>query len=601
MMLHCTPPNEQYIPNPALGYLKGFLEAKGIDVNLIYWNLILSQGIQKFQKGFERYAEDTRFFPVLSALYVVRHLLTDSRDTVTPLDFLYSSAFSKEELSEMVDSTREYINQYIEKNKLHKTDIAGFTLKTLQWPMSIYLINCLKELNPDITIVIGGIINKSQGQAFMKIVDADYAIWGEGEYPLYHLVTALREGTPLEKVPNLIYRNTSGLVTTALQDDYPPLDDYPFADHTDYFEAFQKYMVNPQYPVSIPIWGSRSCPWNKCRFCTLNEEYTYRTRSPENIVKEIVYQSERYNIDEFIFVDTEFAGTKNRFKSLLKLLIQMSADHMKKFHFCAEISPLLIDKETARYMRLASFEKTQIGFEAVTDSLLEKMQKRQKFAHNIQALKLSSQYNLELHGLNVIREIPTETDKDILESCTNLKFLRFYLNNHPLTPSFLRLYKGAPFYDDVREGERDAWNSNPFWEEVAPNNLVSDENKFEFFGFSKVHHHPQWDTFETLLNFYINHNYTYEWIEFPGGSSVEEKEPVKSIYMFDRDETDILIFCDEIRDFSEIKDKFPHVPEDNLREILYELKKAGILYYGNNLYISVLEADKRKVLHDITS
>lgn len=595
MMLHCTLPNEQYIPNPALGYLKGFLEAKGIQVKTVYWNLILEQKIQRFQKGFEHYAEDTRFFRVLSALYVVRHLLTDSHDAVTPLDFLYSSAFSKEELSEMVESIKEYIDQYIKKNNLHKTDIAGFTLKTLQWPMSVYLIKQLKELNPDIAVVIGGIINKSQGKAFMKMVDADYAIWGEGEYPLWYLVTALREGISLQKVPNLIYRDNA-CVITPLQDEYPLLDEYPFADHTDYFEAFQKYMVDPQYPVSIPIWGSRSCPWNKCRFCTLNEEYTYRTRSPENIVEEIVYQSERYNIDEFIFVDTEFAGTKNRFKALLKLLIQMSAARMRKYHFCAEISPLLIDQETAKYMQLASFEKTQIGFEAVTDSLLEKMCKRQKFAHNIQALKLSSQYDLELHGLNVIREIPTETKEDIVESCRNLRFLRFYLHTHPLTPSFLRLYKGAPFYEDVREDERKIWNTNPFWEEVASTGLISDENKFEFLGFCKMHHDPQWDTFETLLKFYIKHDYTYEWIEFLDGSSVEEKEPVKDIYMFDRDETDLLIFCDEIRNFSEIKDRFSHVSEDRLREMLYELKEAGILYYGEGLYISVLEADKRKIL-----
>ncbi len=596
MILHCTPPNELYIPNPALGYLKGFLEAKGIHIKTVYWNLILWRRIQEFQKGFECYAENTRFFPVLSALYVARHLLTDSYDTVTPLDFLYSSAFGKEELSELVESIKDDIIQYIKKNNLHQSDIAGFTLKTLQWPMSAYIIRWLKKLNPAITIVIGGIISRSQGIAFMKMIDADYAIWGEGEYPLWHLVTALREDTSLKELPNLIYWDNDTLVTTTLQDEYPPLDEYPFADHTDYFETFNEYIADPQFPVSIPIWGSRSCPWNKCRFCTLNEEYAYRTRSPENIIEEIVYQSERYNIDEFIFVDTEFAGTKNRFKALLNLLIQMSAAQMRKYHFCAEISPLLIDQETARYMQLASFEKTQIGFEAVTDSLLEKMCKRQKFAHNIQALKLSSQYNLELHGLNVIREIPTETEEDILESCANLKFLRFYINTHPLTPSFLRLYKGAPFYEDVKEDERRTWNRNSFWEETAPAALVSDENKFEFFGFSKMHHDPLWDTFETLLNFYIQHNYTYEWIEFPDGSSVEEKEPVRGIYMFDRDETDLLIFCDEIRNFSEIKEKLSHISENRLNEILHDLKKAGILYSGRDLYISVLEATRRKKL-----
>lgn len=353
-----------------------------------------------------------------------------------------------------------------------------------------------------------------------------------------------------------------------------------------------------QSPIMIPIWGSRSCPWNKCRFCVLNEEYSYRTRSPENIVEEIEYQSKKYNIDSFIFVDTELPGNLKRFKTLLKLLIKSAVDREKKYRFYAHLSPIFINPETARYMQLASFGEIQIGFEATTDALLEKMQKRQRFVHNIQALKFGKQYGVNITSLNIIRGIPTEIKEDIVESCFNLKFLRFFLNKYSLTPDTLRLDKGSLFYDDVSEEERENWKNSSFWAEIEPIQLIPESDRFEFFGFGNSSKNHLWGGFERLLNCYSQQNFSYEWVEHPHGSYIVEKGMYHYKYVFDRDETDLLIFCDTVREFSEIKKRFPHQSEDALYEILRNLKEMGILYCDKdfNLTISVVEASERKIL-----
>lgn len=614
MILHSTPPSSLHIPNPALGYLKGFLQSKGIHVKNVYWNLVLARSIFKFQRGLKKYSEKKDFFSISPVLYISRQLLTDNPGkSATPLDLLYLSLYSREELAEMIHTIKEEIDRHIYENNLHKTALAGFTVKSYQWLMSYYLTNRLKEMNPDIKIVIGGITGEDQGRAFMKLFNlADYLIWGEGEYPLVHLVKALKEGTPLKDVPNLIYREGTTLVTEKAHK-HSPLDLYPFADHSDYFTAFQNHMtgstlseyikifgkyVPDRYPVVIPILGSRSCKWNRCRFCVLNEEYTYRARSPENIVKEIEYQSERYHIDSFIFVDTEIAGTLKRFKTLLKLLIQSSAEKEKKYRFFAEVSPIFIDNETARYMQLASFTEIQIGFEAMTDSLLEKIDKQHRFAHNLQAVKLGNQNELQISGLNILRELPTETKEDILESCANLKFLRFFLKKYPLTPGFLRLDKGAPFYKDVSEEERKKWRKNPIWEEVNPLHLIPEEDKYEFFGFYKMDHDRAWVDFESLMNFYMKQDRSYQWVDYVSGSFVEEKGLRLYKYIFDRDETDLLIFCDIIKSFSQVKKRFPHLSEDDLCKMLQNLKDVGFIYCDNAMrwVVSVLDAARRKIL-----
>ena len=602
MILHCTPPYKYNIPHPALGYLKGFLEAKGIHVENVYWNLILAREILNFQKAWENYPMASDLSPTYtSVLQICKHLLAkNSRNVDETLSDTFFSLFSSEkEISGFINLVRDRIDQYIQQNNLHKVPLAGFTLKTHQWLMSLYLIQRIKELNPEIKIVIGGIPNESRGRTFMKMFTlADFAIWGEGEYPLFHLIEALREDTELKNVPNLIYRNNNRILSTEMsRGPYPDLDSYPFADHSDYFAALRKFMPGPM-TILVPIWGSRSCPWNKCKFCVLNEEYPYRKRSPENIVKEIEVQSEKYGIDTFTFVDSDLAGNRKRFKTLLKLLLQSSEKRKIPYTIFAEISPIFIDSETAQYMELISLRHAQIGAEALTDSLLEKMQKRHRFAHNIQALKLGDQHNLRVSS-NIVVGIPTETREDILESCKNLRFLRFFLKQHSLIPNSFILFKGSPFYDEMSELDRKYWNKDPLWEEIAQILSISESDRFELSGFyiDKLPHYILWSFFQRLLRFYVENSSSYEWIEYPDCSFFAEEGPRSSRCILNRDETDILIYCDSIKTFSEVKSEFPHMTEDNLLGMMSQLKDAGLLYYDENLHtiISVLKADRRRI------
>jgi radical SAM superfamily enzyme YgiQ (UPF0313 family) len=463
--------------------------------------------------------------------------------------------------------------------------------------MSYYLISRLKEMNPDTTIVLGGIYNEYQARTFMRIFNlADCAIYGEGEYPLVHLVKALEEGTYITEVPNLVYRDNSSIVSTHAPLECPPLDTYPFADHSDYFKAMKK--VDPfNKSVLIPIWGSRACNWNKCRFCALNEGYTYRARSPENIVAEMEYQSKKYGVNNFQFTDSDIAGNKNRFITLLHLIMQSIRERRKPYRICAEISTSFVDHDTAIYMKRAGFSEVQIGFEAVTDSLLEKMQKKQKVVHNIQALKAADQCSMPLYSLNIIRGIPTETAADVTESCTNLKFLRFFLCKYRLDPTILLLLKGSLFYSEMSEASRKEWNEGLLWKEIVPLGLIPEADRFEFFNFYKerFEHYHLWDTFEQLLRFYGEQEYTYEWVDTLKGSSIEEKGRRTRTYVLDRDETNLLLFCDSTRKFSEIQKEFSHMSKDEIHGMLDTLKESGFLYYdkkGNA--ISILEAARKK-------
>jgi radical SAM superfamily enzyme YgiQ (UPF0313 family) len=596
MILNCLPPYSFDIPNPALGYLKGFLHAKGISVTNVYWNVILLEELLTFQDYIGNY-------PVFSSLssfntpvlYAVRHLMDTHCNAKTVLDQYFSPFFTRGEISPFVDSLRTKIDDYIYHNNLHEELLAGFTLKTYQWMLGAYILRRLKEINPDIQVVLGGIRNNEQARIFMRVFSlADYAVWGEGEYPLFNLVRGIKEGV-LTEVPHLVYRDDSTMISTKKDFARADLDSYPFADHTDYFEAVNTY-IHEDMRVIIPIWGSRSCPWNKCKFCVLNEEFSYRARSPENIVEEIEYQFKVHGCDTYVFVDTELPGNKKRFSHLLDLLIASSEEMGHSYRLFAEASPVFVDCTTARAMKQAQFEIVQIGFEAMTDRLLKKMEKRHRFAHNIQALKLGDQYNLEIKG-NFIAEIPPETEEDVLESCANLRFLRFFLKKYSIVPKYFTLYKGSPYYNEMSEKERDSYNKDPMWAEIASVCDLPEDERFEFFGFfaERIRHYLLWNTFQRLLQFYSLVESEYQWTDYGEYSVFEEKGSKSFTCTFNRDETDILVSCDSIQSFSQLQKQVSHLAEDELVHILELLKEKGLVYYDDSLetIISVVRADKR--------
>ncbi len=609
MILHCTLPYRWDIPNPALGYLKGFLEAHHIRVKNVHWNLVFFQEMLRFKRMMEGHPiQPTAPLFYAATLYIFKRLLAENyrNSSKTPLDMFFSLFISKEGGAELVRGAKNKIDMYIQRNDLHKTPLAGFTMKTRQWLMSSYIIRRLKEINPDIKIVIGGLSNETQGRAFVRTFPSvDFAIWGEGEFPLLYLVKALKEDTDLKDVPQLIYREGATICSTQKATECKDLDEYPFADHSDYFEMMQ--MIMSRMPLRrqalIPIWGSRSCPWNKCRFCVLNEEYSYRTRSPENIVEEIRYQAKKHNNYSFTFVDTELPGNVKRFKTLLKLLADMSADRKEPYSFQGEISPIFINAETSQYMRRASFRSLQVGFEAVTDPLLKKMEKRHGLAYNIQALKIGTQYRLSIEGLNVLKGIPPETPEDILESYANLRFFRFLFKNYSLSPIPLVLYKGSAFYDEVPEEERKYWNYDEFWTEVDSISLIPHADRFEFLGFCNERpHHILWDEFQKALKSYEEHDSSYRWIEYEDGSFFEESGLINAKYVLNRDETDVLIFCDTIKTFQQVKERFSHLKEESILKMLATLKEAGLVYYDEDVrtIISITEAWRRELtLHTL--
>lgn len=131
-------------------------------------------------------------------------------------------------------------------------------------------------------------------ELMMACPDIDGLVMGEGEAAYQTLL----QNEPLEKVPGLLYRSSSGLKQNrhwaAETGQAPGAADFSALPLADYF--------NPS-PV-LPVGFSRDCPWRKCRFCAHNFSFLgYRKKSVRSFVDELEQLHHRFQVKHFYFAD----------------------------------------------------------------------------------------------------------------------------------------------------------------------------------------------------------------------------------------------------------------------------------------------------------
>ena len=134
---------------------------------------------------------------------------------------------------------------------------------------------------------------------------------------------------------------------------------------------------------------------------------------------------------------------------------------------------------------------------------------------------------------------------------------------------------------------------------------MNNTNKRDFFfrttGFSKgLIYSNEWDIFGKILKKYSSSRFRYKWVVYPNGSSVINENDGEYQYKLNIIETNILIFCNIIKKYSELKNQYQNLSDDQLLEILYSLKDTGLIYFNdksNKFIISIVNKKYINYIH----
>jgi len=303
-----------------------------------------------------------------------------------------------------------------------------------------------------VPIIVAGSDPTDHQQMYFKH-GADFAIIGEGEFTLHDLVDALlgKSAKRPEEIAGVAFPENGAVRKTLPRGFQKTLDVLPFPawdllDVEKYRQAWEK--KHGSYSVNLVT--TRGCPF-RCNWCA-KPIYgdRYNSRSPENVVEEMLYLRRNLRPDHLWFADDIFGlkpGWVENFGDKVH-----AANAVIPFKIQARVD--LLHEEAITALKKAGCKTVWVGAESGSQKILDAMDK----GTTVEQI-YSAAARLRRHGIEVCFFLqfgyPGETDDDIEKTIQMVR--RCQPDDIGISVSYP--LPGTRFYERVKSelGEKQNW------------------------------------------------------------------------------------------------------------------------------------------------
>lgn len=274
----------------------------------------------------------------------------------------------------------------------------------------------------------------------LEETQADIIGMGECEETIVELLECKLNGGDLAEVKGIAYRQNDFIRVNPRREPIKKLDTIPFP----LWEVFpmEKYVgaIKEAFAVeekTFAIISSRGCV-NKCNFCYRMEK-GIRVRSIDNVVEEIKILYKKYGVSVFDFQDELFVLSKERIRRFNELL----AENNINIKYTANCRADIFDEEMAILLKEGGCNFLNIGFESVSQDVLNFINKNTTVEENIKAAEIASKVGINI-GLNFIWGELGDSEETLMKSVEFIKKYNTYSQVRtvrPVTP-----YPGCDLY-----------------------------------------------------------------------------------------------------------------------------------------------------------
>ncbi len=271
-----------------------------------------------------------------------------------------------------------------------RTNAPDVVLATAITPM-IYqaqkTLQLAKEAAPGCITVLGGIHPTFMyAQVLSEAPWIDYIVRGEGEEIAVELLTAIQDGTQLQRrreIQGVAFLEDGKLVATAAR---PVIRDLDSLTPDWSLLEWDKYIYIPLgVRVAVPNFA-RGCPFT-CRFCSQWKFWRrYRSRDPVKFVDEIETLVRQHQVGFFILADEEPTINKKKFVALCEELIRRNLP--VTWGINTRVTDILRDRDLLPLYRKAGLVHISLGTEAAAQLKLDRFRKETTIEQNKLAIKL---------------------------------------------------------------------------------------------------------------------------------------------------------------------------------------------------------------------
>ena len=372
-----------------------------------------------------------------------------------PLGILYISAYlDRHKISnEVFDTTFSPKKEFYSHLVQRKPAIIGIYANLMTKINVIATLQFIKEQLPESKAILGGPDVRYNAENYLR-QGADFIVMGEGEETMLELVRHLcGNGPALKDIAGIAYMDLDSYVENKEREKINDLDHLPAPNRSKinlqlYLDAWKNFHGKNAISVST----MRGCPYT-CKWCS-RAVYglSYRRRSPEKVVEELLAIKKDYNPDSLWFVDDVFTISHRWLESFR---LEMQKHKLKIPYECITRADRM-NEDVVKTLKETGCFRVWIGAESGSQKVIDLMDRRVDVNQVRDMIRLSKKHKIEA-GTFIMLGYPGETESDIEETIHHLK------ESDPdhFTITVAYPIKGTELYQEVESGQTSKldWNT----------------------------------------------------------------------------------------------------------------------------------------------
>ncbi|UOE93240.1 B12-binding domain-containing radical SAM protein [Alkalihalobacillus sp. LMS39] len=335
-------------------------------------------------------------------------------------------------------------------------DVIGFSCYIWNIEETIKVIEMIKKVKPEITIVLGGPeVSYDTNYWLSRLTNVDFIIVGEGEETFKHLLTELQTTKKFHMVFGLAYRKEDEVIINPprpklnleeLPSPYRFAEDLPaLGKRVTYFET------------------SRGCPFS-CQFCLSSIEVGVRYFDMAKVKSDLLFLI--HNGAKLIkFVDRTFNIKRDYAMEIFQFLIDNHNGCVFQFEITADIMrPEVLDFLNAHAPK--GVFRFEIGVQSTNDATNELVKRKQNFEKLKRTVTMVKEGGKIDQHLDLIAGLPEE-DYDSFRNTFNDVFA---LRPEELQLGFLKMLRGTGLRLRANDHRYIYMDHSPY--EILGNNIL---------------------------------------------------------------------------------------------------------------------------------
>jgi anaerobic magnesium-protoporphyrin IX monomethyl ester cyclase len=348
-----------------------------------------------------------------------------------------------------------------------KADVFGISSSfTPYHGEALEIAQIIKEWDRKKIVVMGGAHVSCDPEDALQSPFVDYAVTGEGEVRFPLLLEQIgKEGKGgIKDIDGIGFWIDGKIQIKPLQSFIQDLDSLPHPAR----ELLDLDRYRMRKKRSTMIITSRGCP-HGCTYCSahLVMGTTFRTRTPEAIIKEMMECQKQYGIQVFDIEDDNFTFDQERAKRLMSLVIENFGEESLPAAGRLELSAMngvsfaSLDGELLKLMKRAGFHTINLSYVSTDLSTKEKMRRPKETTEFDKILEETEQFGLNVIAYAILG-MPGQTIEEMVNTLIYLMGKKVLIGPSvyyptPGTPLFERCKK-----EDILPPHLSQWRSSAF-------------------------------------------------------------------------------------------------------------------------------------------